>query len=146
MNVVRVTKEFNFDMAHALYRYDGKCAHIHGHSYFMEVTVIGNPLGEEGHPKAGMVMDFSDLKKIVHDEVISLFDHALVLKETDPRLNEVPNSYENIVSTSYQPTCENMVIDFADRIGKKIKAPLRLYSIKLRETASSYACWYADDN
>ena len=68
--LIRITKEFKFEMAHALMGYDGLCRNIHGHSYGLNVTVAGYPIDEEGHPKLGMVMDFGDLKKIVRKAIV----------------------------------------------------------------------------
>ena len=145
MNNIRITKEFSFEMAHALTNYDGKCANIHGHSYKMEVTILGKPLRDEDSPKLGMVMDFSDLKKIVKEAVIDEFDHALVLRSKHPLLEELKQN-NHVVEVNYQPTSENLLLDFVQRIQEKIKVPLILHSIVLRETVSSYASWYASDN
>ena len=60
---IRVTKVFTFDMAHALYGYDGPCKNIHGHTYILSVTLKGKVINENNHPKNGMVIDFSDFKK-----------------------------------------------------------------------------------
>ncbi|HQQ12325.1 MAG TPA: 6-carboxytetrahydropterin synthase, partial [Bacteroidales bacterium] len=68
MSKIRITKEFKFEMAHALLGYDGPCRNVHGHSYELIVTVIGEPIAETGHVKLGMVMDFGDLKRIVMSE------------------------------------------------------------------------------
>ena len=81
---IRITKEFKFEMAHALLGYDGPCRNVHGHSYELSVTVIGKPIEEKSHAKLGMVMDFGDLKRIVKDEVVDVFDHALVLNREMP--------------------------------------------------------------
>ena len=64
MRNVRVTKEFTFEMAHALWNYDGACKNIHGHSYHLFISIIGEPLQDEDNPKFGMVIDFKDLKLI----------------------------------------------------------------------------------
>ena len=72
MNKIRITKHFDFETAHALYGYDGKCKNIHGHSYHLHVTVIGIPIDDDQDPKNGMVMDFGDLKVIVKNEIIKL--------------------------------------------------------------------------
>ena len=82
--VIRITKEFKFEMAHALKDYDGPCRNIHGHSYEMKVTVSGTPVDDKNNPKLGMVMDFGDLKKIVRETIIEVFDHALVLQDNYP--------------------------------------------------------------
>jgi len=81
---VRVTKIFVFDMAHALYGYDGPCKNIHGHTYKLSVTLKGTPVKDNSNPKAGMVIDFSILKQIVQEKIIKQFDHALVLNNDSP--------------------------------------------------------------
>ena len=119
MAVIRLTKEFSFEAAHALDGYDGPCREIHGHSYRLFVTVKGCPADDDTNPKCGMVMDFGVLKSIVNEEVVSRFDHALVLRATrrDAPLRAVlAERFGNIVTVDYQPTCENMLGDFAARI------------------------------
>ncbi len=148
MAKIRVTKEFNFEIAHALWNYDGPCANIHGHSYRLFVTVIGEPIADENNPKNGMVIDFGDLKKIVNQEIVHPLDHAIILsQEASESLNVSNNKmFKKQVTVNYQPTCENMVIDFVEKLLKKIPASLKLHSIKLHETATSFAEWYASDN
>lgn len=146
MAKVRITKEFSFEMAHALDAHDGKCKGVHGHSYHLSVTLIGSPITEEGNPKLGMLIDFTDLKKIVKEEVISVFDHALVLYEHDPLAESWNHNATRLIRTPYRPTCENMIVEFAARIQRRIESPLKLHSLRLRETATSYAEWYAEDN
>lgn len=144
---IRITKEFKFEMAHALLGYDGPCRNVHGHSYELSVTVIGRPINTPGHPKLGMVMDFGDLKKIVRSEVIDVFDHALVLNREMPAdiTSHLSEAFEKVILLDYQPTSELMVIDFGQRIAARLPENLRLHSIRLRETATSYAEWFAED-
>jgi len=148
MAVVRVTKEFTFEMAHALLGYDGLCKYVHGHSYGLEVTVIGEPISERQNPKLGMVIDFGDLKKIVRETIVNVFDHALVLNAHTPRegFNSKQELFDKMIFVDYQPTSENMVGDFAGRISEKLPAGVSLFSVLLRETATSYAEWFASDN
>ena len=149
MAVIRLTKEFSFEAAHALDGYDGPCREIHGHSYRLFVTVKGCPAEDDTNPKCGMVMDFGVLKGIVNEEVVSRFDHALVLRETPENhaaLEAMRGTYTKIIVTPYQPTCENMVEDFARAIAAELPAGVELFSVKLHETATSFAEWYASDN
>ncbi|MBQ5394363.1 MAG: 6-carboxytetrahydropterin synthase [Alistipes sp.] len=148
MAVIRLTKEFSFEAAHALGGYDGPCREIHGHSYRLFVTIKGEPSTDPMNPKQGMVMDFGVLKKIVNEEIISRFDHALVLRSTaDEGLRRVlAEQFDNVVTVEYQPTCENMLDDFAHRLMKRLPEGVMLHSLRLHETASSYAEWYAEDN
>ncbi|MCL6524132.1 MAG: 6-carboxytetrahydropterin synthase [Thermoflavifilum sp.] len=148
MSTIRLSKIFHFEAAHALYGYDGKCRHIHGHGYMLEVTLLGKPLHDSQHPKNGMVMDFGDLKEIVHRAIIQDFDHALLLCRQSPfhELSTTLSNYsERIVWLNYTPTCENLVIDFAQRIQALLPPHIKLHHLTLYETPTSYASWYAED-
>ena len=87
MSTIRITKQFSFETGHALYGYDGKCKNVHGHSYKLSVTVIGEPITDNSNVKFGMVIDFSDLKKIVKEEIVDLFDHATVFNQNTPHFS-----------------------------------------------------------
>ena len=149
MSRIRITKQFTFETGHALYGYDGKCRNVHGHSYKLFVTVIGEPITDQNHVKYGMVIDFTDLKKIVKDEIVTIFDHATVFNKNTPHVelaNELDKRGHNVLLVDYQPTSECMVIDFAKKITNRLPSNISLHSIKLQETDSSYAEWYASDN
>ena len=149
MTNIRITKQFSFETGHALYGYDGKCKNVHGHSYRLDVTVIGVPITDNTNVKFGMVIDFSDLKKIVKEEIVNVFDHATVFNKNTPHVelaNELANRGHNVLLVDYQPTSEMMVIDFAKKISKHLPDTIKLHSLKLQETATSYAEWFASDN
>lgn len=149
MNKVRVTKSFNFETAHALYGYDGKCKNIHGHSYKLFVTVKGIPNLDAENPKFGMVIDFGDIKKIVKSEVIDEFDHAILLNENSPHKqlgDSLMKEGHKVIFTSYQPSCENMLLDMVARISPRLPEFVELQSLRLHETETSYAEWLAEDN
>lgn len=149
MSNIRITKQFSFETGHALYGYDGKCRNVHGHSYKLSVTVIGMPIGDNSHVKYGMVIDFSDLKKIVQEEIVDVFDHATVFNGNTPHVElakELEDRGHNVLLVDYQPTSEMMVIDFAAKIKKRLPENIKLHSLKLQETETSYAEWFADEN
>jgi 6-pyruvoyltetrahydropterin/6-carboxytetrahydropterin synthase len=146
MSTIRVTKEFSFEMAHALSRYDGKCENVHGHTYYLSITVAGFPEESPGSVKCGMVMDFSDLKMLVQENILDPFDHALVLNNGDPRTGLLANVSTKIILTPYQPTCENLILDFVGRLSAFFSGSVWLHSLRLRETPTSYAEWFASDN
>ena len=149
MSKIRITKQFSFETGHALYGYDGKCKNVHGHSYKLSVTVIGTPILDNNNVKFGMVIDFTDLKKIVKEEIVDNFDHATVFNKNTPHVdlaNELSSRGHHVILVDYQPTSENMVIDFADKIKKRLPNPVQLHSLKLQETESSFAEWFAADN
>lgn len=142
---VRVTKRFHFEMAHALHCHDGLCANIHGHSYVLDVTLEGTPRQENGHPKNGMVIDFSELKKLVNRAVISDYDHALVLQEQDRGQVQVVAGQAGLFGrtrfTPWQPSCENVLLDIVARLREALPAPAMLAAVRLQETATSWAEW-----
>lgn len=117
--MLTVTKHFGFEACHHLPHYEGACHNLHGHSYKLDVTVGGSII-KDG-PKQGMIIDFKDLKKIVKDYVVDKLDHE-----------DLNNHYAN-------PTAEIMVVDIATTIMQKLPDNAYLVSVKLWETADSYA-------
>lgn len=145
---IRITKEFGFEMAHALWNYDGACRNIHGHSYRLFVTLSGEPIQDPGHPKFGMVMDFGDIKKMVKEPVVDFLDHALVVysQAEGENLDAVRKMYSRLHVFDFQPTCENLVIYIAQKIQAMLPPRISLHHVRLYETATSYAEWFAEDN
>ncbi|MDV6169232.1 6-carboxytetrahydropterin synthase [Flavobacterium sp. DG1-102-2] len=149
MSKIRITKQFTFETGHALYGYDGKCKNVHGHSYKLSVTVIGSPITDSGNVKFGMVIDFGDLKKIVKEEIVDIFDHATVFNKNTPHVelaHELEQRGHHVILVGYQPTSENMVIDFAKKIKDRLPQNIALHSLRLQETDTSFAEWYQSDN
>lgn len=104
-----LTKEQNIEIF-------GKCNHLHGHNYYMEVTLSGTP-----DPESGYVMDLKKLKKILLDNIINKVDHSF--------LNEL-DIFKGII-----PTTENMTKVFWDILKDIINRDnVKLYSIKIFET------------
>jgi 6-pyruvoyltetrahydropterin/6-carboxytetrahydropterin synthase len=105
-----VTRTFRFEAAHQLPWHRGKCRHLHGHSYRLEVTVAG-PVGPQG-----IVIDFADLRAVVEHEVVERYDHRF--------LNDLVDN----------PTAEVL----AHEIWKALEAAgLAVTSIRLWETSDS---------
>lgn len=147
--MIRVTKIFTFETAHILYGYDGKCKNLHGHSYKLFVTLKGKPIKDLGNEKNGMVLDFGDLKKIVNEEIVNEWDHAVMLNALSPH-KELGQSLENqghkVIYCDYQPTCENMLYDIAKKIKQRLPQQVKLAYLKLHETENSYGEWFAEEN
>ncbi len=149
MSNIRITKQFTFETGHALYGYDGKCKNVHGHSYKLSVTVMGQPIKDTSNVKYGMVIDFTDLKKIVKEEIVDVFDHATVFNKNTPHVElakELKDRGHHVILVDYQPTSEMMVIDFAQKIKNRLPENIQLHAIKLQETETSFAEWFASDN
>jgi 6-pyruvoyltetrahydropterin/6-carboxytetrahydropterin synthase len=147
-STIRVTREFNFEMAHVLLNYDGPCRNVHGHSYRLFVTISGVPVNDISNPKNGMVIDFSELKVIVMERIVNIFDHSVVISSriSQEKRKMMEESFGNTVVVDYQPTCENLVADFAERLKGALPAGTSLHSLKLYETAKSFAEWFSSDN
>lgn len=147
MNTIRITKEFNFEMAHALHGYDGPCKNIHGHSYRLSVTIKGQPINDPNHVKQGMVIDFGEIKKIVKP-IVDKLDHSTILNANTEhkKLADGNTLFNKLVLVQYQPTCENMLIDIAQQIKVQLPKHIEINHLKLQETATSYAEWFAEDN
>lgn len=150
MSVLRVTKEFSFDMAHALYQYPGACKNIHGHTYHLSVTLRGKVKDIPGGGDDGMVLDFGKLKSLVQEEILYVYDHALVLKREQASL--IHEEYAKAMNLKWivmekQPTCENLLLHFKKILQGKLKheSHLELIHLRLRETPTAYCEWFLDD-
>lgn len=107
----KIKNKIEFDTAHYLSGYDGKCANIHGHRYKLIVSICSEELQREGHSR-GMVEDFSKIKEVLK-EVETFFDHKLLIEDNEDgrraaaALNALPNGFD-IVMMPFRPTCEEM--------------------------------------
>ncbi len=148
MAKIRITKEFQFEMAHALWNYDGKCKNIHGHTYRLFVSVLGEPLNDPNDHKNGMVMDFGNLKKIIKQEIFDKHDHFVALNANSPhsKINFSDFDVKNVQLKNYQPTCENMVVEFVELVRKHLPPQVELVMLRLYETQTSFAEWRKEDN
>ncbi len=90
--------------------------HGHGHNYVVEVAVEGEP-----DPVTGMILNLRQLRDILEDRVLSVYDHRLLNREVAP--------FDTIV-----PTVENIAVDIWNRVAPCIAEPARLYSVKVHET------------
>ena len=143
--LIRITKECRFEAAHYLPGYDGLCSNIHGHSYVLRVTVRGRAQVEGDSPKVGMVMDFSVLKPIVEEEIVGLLDHSLMVRSDQRDVLGALEGKFRLVRFDFQPTCENLLPRMAAKVKRRLPAGIELVSLRLNETATSYAEWLASD-
>jgi 6-pyruvoyltetrahydropterin/6-carboxytetrahydropterin synthase len=139
-----ITKEFKWDCGHRLYNPNktdkenmklfGPCYNIHGHTYYMFVTV-------SGYEKDGMVINFTDLKRIVNKNIIDYQDHALILTNGDPLIDSLKNHFDvKIIIMENETTCENMIQLFWGLLEEPLQAiGCQLEEIKLYETETSFA-------
>lgn len=150
MGLIRLKKEYGFEMSHALYGHPGPCNNIHGHSYVLSVTIKGEPLLKADHPTNGMLLDFYELDRIVNKLIVDKFEHFLVLDKRVIR-SELLESLSDmgvsqIMHFDGQPTCENLVLNMADTLSKAFPAGISLHSLTLKESPGALAEWHAEDN
>ncbi len=147
--MIRITKIFTFETAHVLYNYDGKCKNMHGHSYKLFVTVKGMPINDVEHPKNGMVVDFGDIKTIVKEEIVDVWDHAVLINAGSPHKalgEDLEQKEHKVIYCDFQPTCENMLYEIAAKIKQRLSGDVTLAYLKLHETENSYGEWFAEEN
>lgn len=133
-----VTKQYRAEIAHRLPKHHGKCRFVHGHSYLFEVTAYR--LGAQ-NKESGMVVDFSILKEMM-EQVISPWDHTLILYEKDDLVQLLPKEHIKLITLSFIPTAENMALYIAGELNR-ILNPLfvGICNVKVWETATSFAEW-----
>ena len=147
--MILVTKSFKFEMAHYLPNHNSNCKYIHGHSYKLEVTISAKDINRnENDSSCGMIIDFTKLKEIVTNEIISKFDHSFTIwdKEVSNELKKALQKFNDRVNyVPYRPTAENMCIDFYQRLKDKINNDNMLVKkIRIYETDTSYADFEID--
>jgi 6-pyruvoyltetrahydropterin/6-carboxytetrahydropterin synthase len=139
--MLQITKIFNFEMAHALYGYDGPCKDIHGHSYVLHVTVTTNYTESEYLGGTGIILDFKELKRIIGDTLIQKYDHGLVLSKSYLKANPNFSVAENLVVWDFEPSAENILLYFKNELDAVFPGEMRLVKLKLYETNNSFAEW-----
>jgi len=142
---MEITTRLEFDAGHRIPNHNSQCRNLHGHRYVIEITLNGNIITEENTSENGMVMDFSDVKRIAREHVVDCWDHAfLVYKNDQPVLNFL-NSLPNHKTVIFNqvPTAENMATEafrilqdqYQDLFGNQLK----LSRVRLYETPNSWA-------
>ena len=125
----KVTKYFDFEAAHHLENYKGKCSNIHGHSYRVAVTFAGNQLDE-----VGMLIDFHRIKILATKYIMDKYDHT-----------DLNQSMHMVTAWGKNPTAENMAESFfhsfEDAIAgiETFRRDVRVDNVKVWETKDSYA-------
>jgi len=129
----RVTREIHFCYGHRLLNYDGKCKHLHGHNGRAVITL------ETAHlDPLGMVVDFSQLKRVIGTWIDEAFDHKMLLHRDDPALPLLRQQGEPVFVMDTNPTAENiarLIYDFTQKQGFPV------IEVCLWETENCYATY-----
>ena len=137
--MLKVAKEFSFDMAHLLDGHDGKCQNLHGHTYKLQVIVSGET--EDNGAKKGMVIDFADLKRVVNELIISPMDHTFIYDQSSERETKIAQLLQQLNSKTFalpmRSTAENLAQFIFQRLQENVG--FHLHSVRLWETPTSFA-------
>lgn len=143
-----ITKEFKWEMGHRLLGHKGLCAHLHGHSYRAEFEITSKGEYPSYLDGVGMLMDFSELKKVVASWIDENWDHAFMVNRLDPAINYLkaipiigptPPPPARIVVVDYNPTAENIAADLLTRFHGLASPNYFISRVTVWETATSSA-------
>jgi len=141
---MQITRRLEFDAGHRIPNHNSQCKHLHGHRYAIEITLSGNVIVMGGISEQGMVMDFSDVKRIAKERVVDSWDHAFLVYREDHAvvdfLNTLPD--HKTVVLDVIPTAENLAIvafNLLDAAYRNIYGnDLRLERVRLYETPNNW--------
>ena len=133
--MIRISKEFNWEMGHRLMHHNGLCINPHGHSYRMRVIIDGEK------DENGILLDYYELEQIVND-VIKDFDHCFVVNEKDKVMREFLEKNDfRVIVLPFDATAENLCDVFSDLLQQKFSYQnnIKMFTIRIYETQFVYA-------
>lgn len=141
---MQITRRLEFDAGHRIPDHKSQCRHLHGHRYAIEITLSGAVISSAGSANNGMVMDFSEIKEIANQHLVSHWDHAFFVFRGDHLIVDflatLPD-HRTVVLDAI-PTAENLAriaFDTLDPYYRDLYGnQLRLERIRLYETPN---CW-----
>jgi 6-pyruvoyltetrahydropterin/6-carboxytetrahydropterin synthase len=129
----RVSREIDFCYGHRLLNYDGKCKYLHGHNGTAILTIETEQLDERG-----MVVDFSDIKRVVATWIDDNLDHRMILHRDDPAVTMLQQMHEPLFLLDVNPTAENIARIIHEHA---IACGLPLVETQLWETPHAFATY-----
>ena len=144
---MKIGKVIQWDMGHRVLNHRSVCKGLHGHRYKAEICVEGKLIEEKGVSEEGMVIDFADIKKVAQKFIQEELDHAFMVWDRDHELLEFFKSSQGHkpVIVPFTPTAENVAAyifkELKDKFTDVFQTGLKLQSVKLWETPSSYALY-----
>jgi 6-pyruvoyltetrahydropterin/6-carboxytetrahydropterin synthase len=140
-----ITRRLEFDAGHRIPNHASQCRHLHGHRYAIEITLSGEIIRVEGAAEEGMVMDFSEVKRIASRVVVEPWDHAFLVYRGDRAVAEFLATLpgHKTVVLPVVPTAENLAAEafrlldaaYRDSYGNQLK----LERVRLYETPNNWA-------
>lgn len=136
------------DTGHRVPNHKSKCKHMHGHRYRWEAEVEGDVVAEQGVSEEGMLIDFSDVSKILNEKIHDVVDHAFIVYENDEEALaalKIMGDGHRTVTVPFIPTAENLAKWAFEQVSPYIETSygnsLRLAAFHVRETPKSWATW-----
>ena len=138
------------DTGHRVPNHKSKCRHMHGHRYRWEAEVEGDVITEDGVSEEGMLIDFSDISRILTEKIHDVVDHSFIVYEGDcdalAALNSMGDDHRTVI-VPFIPTAENLAKWAYEQVFPHIHTTygndLRLTAFHVRETPKSWATWRA---
>ncbi len=140
-----ITRRLEFDAGHRIPNHASQCKHLHGHRYAIEITLSGDIITAEGQSAQGMVMDFSDVKRIAKAQLVDAWDHAFLAYRGDKVVCDFLASLPNhkTVTLEVVPTVENLAQIAFDILNPAYRDTygnhLRLKQVRIYETPNNWA-------
>ena len=142
--MLTITRKIEFDAGHRIPDHKSQCRNLHGHRYTLLITLAGEVVKQDGVSDNGMIMDFSDIKELAHEHLVSLWDHAFLVYEKDAAVVEFLKTLpgHKTVVVNRVPTVENLAQIAFDTLNavyhNRYGRALALKKITLYETPN---CW-----
>lgn len=142
---MQITRRLEFDAGHRIPNHNSQCKHLHGHRYAIEITLSGEVIKAAGVSDEGMVMDFSDVKRIAKEQVVDAWDHAFLVYRGDKMVMDFLATMPNhkTVVLDVIPTVENLALVAFETLAGAYRDTygnhLRLERVRLYETPNNWA-------
>ena len=144
----RVRRWVETDTGHRVPNHKSKCRHMHGHRYRWEVELEGEVVIERGASDEGMLMDFSDISRILDEYIHDVVDHAFVVYEGEEvardALSMMGDEHRTLI-VPFVPTAENLAKWAFEQVEPHIQTSygnsLKIRAFHVRETPKSWASW-----
>lgn len=140
-----ITRRLEFDAGHRIPNHASQCRHLHGHRYAIEITLAGDIIHREGAAQDGMVLDFSEVKRIANAVLVEPWDHAFLVYAGDRAVADFLATLpgHKTVLLPVVPTAENLAAEafrlldaaYLDTYGNQLK----LERVRLFETPNNWA-------
>lgn len=143
--IMQITRRLEFDAGHRIPSHTSQCRHLHGHRYAIEITLSGEIITTDGISEQGMIMDYSEVKRIAKEQLVDAWDHAFLVYRNDKVVLDFLNSLPNhkTVVLEVPPTAENLamlafrLLDSAYR--HSYGNNLQLERVRIYETPNNWA-------